>query len=80
MKQKQAAVFADCYLFETIPGVTKPGVAQQIEKYLEFFKLSHKVRIIDDRFSTTDLSQGQRKRLAMLSALIEDRSIYVFDE
>ena len=30
--------------------------------------------------STTDLSQGQRKRLALLTAYLEDRFIYVFDE
>ena len=30
--------------------------------------------------STTDLSHGQRKRLALLTAYLEDRSIYVFDE
>jgi putative ATP-binding cassette transporter len=31
-------------------------------------------------FSTTQLSQGQRKRLALLTASLEDRPIYVFDE
>ena len=31
-------------------------------------------------FSTTNLSQGQRKRLALLTALIEERPICVFDE
>ena len=30
--------------------------------------------------STTQLSQGQRKRLALLTAYLEDRSIYLFDE
>lgn len=30
--------------------------------------------------STTELSQGQRKRLALLAAYLEDRPIYVFDE
>jgi len=30
--------------------------------------------------STTELSQGQRKRLALLTAYLEDRSIYLFDE
>ncbi len=32
------------------------------------------------RLSTVALSQGQRKRLALLTALLEDRPIYVFDE
>jgi putative ATP-binding cassette transporter len=30
--------------------------------------------------STTQLSQGQRKRLALLTAFLEDRPFYVFDE
>ncbi|HYQ83356.1 MAG TPA: hypothetical protein VEP28_05045, partial [Rubrobacter sp.] len=42
--------------------------------------LSHKVKIIDGRFSTTSLSSGQRKRLALLTAYLEDRPFYVFDE
>jgi putative ATP-binding cassette transporter len=31
-------------------------------------------------FSTTKLSQGQRKRLALLTSLIEARPIHIFDE
>ncbi|HEY6349906.1 MAG TPA: cyclic peptide export ABC transporter [Candidatus Angelobacter sp.] len=79
-RQRFSIVFSDFYLFETIPGSTKPGMLQQIEEYLELFQLGHKVCVIDGRFSTIDLSQGQRKRLAMLSILLEDRPIYVFDE
>ncbi|MEM7761777.1 MAG: ABC transporter ATP-binding protein, partial [Cyanobacteria bacterium P01_A01_bin.40] len=36
--------------------------------------------IKDGILSTTNLSQGQRKRLALLTAYLEDRPIYVFDE
>ncbi len=35
---------------------------------------------MDDRFSTTALSQGQRKRLALVTAYLADRPCYVFDE
>jgi putative ATP-binding cassette transporter len=42
--------------------------------------LSHKVEIRDGKLSTLDLSHGQRKRLALLTAWLEDRPIYVFDE
>ena len=38
------------------------------------------MRVNAGRFSTTDLSQGQRKRLALLTAFLEDRPIYLFDE
>ena len=32
------------------------------------------------KLSTIELSQGQRKRLALLTAFLEDRPIYLFDE
>jgi putative pyoverdin transport system ATP-binding/permease protein len=38
------------------------------------------VKVKDGALSTTELSQGQRKRLALLTAFLEDRSLYVFDE
>jgi len=38
------------------------------------------VTVADGAFSRTDLSQGQRRRLALASALLEDRPAYVFDE
>ncbi len=36
--------------------------------------------MVDGKFSTIDLSAGQKKRLALVSAYLEDRSIYLFDE
>src|SRR3546814_2371299 len=39
-----------------------------------------KGRIQDGAFSTTDLSTGQRKRLALLNAWLEERPVLVFDE
>jgi putative ATP-binding cassette transporter len=38
------------------------------------------VQVKDGRLSTLALSQGQRKRLALLVAYLEDRPIYIFDE
>jgi putative pyoverdin transport system ATP-binding/permease protein len=43
-------------------------------------QLSHKVQVKDGSLSTTELSQGQRKRLALLTAYLDDRPIYLFDE
>ena len=39
-----------------------------------------KVRFENGRFSTLALSDGQRRRLALLCALVEDRDLYLFDE
>jgi putative ATP-binding cassette transporter len=38
------------------------------------------VKINQGKLSTTALSHGQRKRLALLTAYLEDRPIYLFDE
>ena len=43
-------------------------------------EIDSKTDIVDDRFTTTDLSTGQRKRLAMLINMLEDRPIQVLDE
>jgi putative ATP-binding cassette transporter len=53
---------------------------RRAHEYLERLHLNHKVTIKDGVFSTTQLSQGQRKRLALLCAYIEDRPFYLFDE
>jgi len=79
-RQYFSVVFSDFHLFDTMFGLRGAGLDQQASEYLAMLKLAHKVQIVDGKFSTTDLSQGQRKRLALLTALLEDRPIYVFDE
>ncbi|HEY6351945.1 MAG TPA: cyclic peptide export ABC transporter [Candidatus Angelobacter sp.] len=79
-RQHFSVVFSDFYLFETMLGLVHPELDRQASEYLEQLKLSHKVQIDNGKLSTTDLSQGQRKRLALLTAFLEDRPIYVFDE
>lgn len=75
-----SAVFSDFYLFETMLGLVDNGLDQRASEYLQQLKLAHKVQIENGKLSTTDLSQGQRKRLALLTAFLEDRPIYIFDE
>jgi putative ATP-binding cassette transporter len=79
-RQYFSVVFSDFYLFDTMFGLDGADLEQRANEYLAMLQLAHKVQIVDGRFSTTDLSQGQRKRLALLTALLEDRPIYVFDE
>jgi putative ATP-binding cassette transporter len=77
-RQYFSVVFADFYLFEGLLGLSH--LNSNSTEYLNRLKLSHKVQITNGTFSTSDLSQGQRKRLALLTACLEDRPIYVFDE
>ncbi|GGK35009.1 ATP-binding cassette domain-containing protein [Nocardia camponoti] len=79
-RQNSSAVFTDFHLFEDYLGFDRPGIDAEVRRYLVELQLDHKVTVRDGRLSTVDLSQGQRKRLALLTALLEDRQIYVFDE
>ncbi|MDQ3804642.1 MAG: cyclic peptide export ABC transporter [Acidobacteriota bacterium] len=79
-RQLFSAVFSDYYLFERVAGADDPGLDARAQEYLVQLQLDHKLRVEDRKFSTTALSQGQRKRLTLLNAYLEDRPFYVFDE
>ena len=61
-------------------GIDTDDKTQRIQRFLHLLQLEKKVKIEDGKFSTTNLSQGQRKRLALLVALLEHRPFYLFDE
>ena len=75
-----SAVFSDFYLFESLLGLDAPKLDAKAREYLSQLQLESKVNVQEGVLSTLDLSQGQRKRLALLTAYLEDRPIYVFDE
>jgi putative ATP-binding cassette transporter len=79
-RQHFSAVFSDFYLFDSLLGLDTAKLDIRARDYLVQLQLNHKVQVEEGRFSTLDLSQGQRKRLALLTAYLEDRSFYVFDE
>ncbi|MEG4105657.1 cyclic peptide export ABC transporter [Microcoleus sp. S13_C5] len=79
-RQHFSAIYSDFYLFERLLGMTNHDLDKQAAEYLREFHLENKVQVKDGVLSTTALSQGQRKRLALLTAYLEDRPIYLFDE
>jgi putative ATP-binding cassette transporter len=79
-RQLFSVVFSDFHLFETLLGLEAAELDDKAREYLRQLQLNHKVKVNDGRLSTTDLSQGQRKRLALLTAYLEDRPLYIFDE
>lgn len=79
-RQLFSVVFGDFYLFERLLGLESPDLEERARGYLEELRIDHKVEVRNGKLSTTDLSQGQRKRLALLTAYLEDRPVYVFDE
>jgi len=79
-RQHFSVVFSDFYLFERLLGLDNSYLDTQAQDYLRQLQLEHKVKVENGRLSTTALSQGQRKRLTLLTAYLEDRPIYLFDE
>lgn len=78
-RQLFSAVFFDYFLFDDLV-VPEEAIREKAAGYLSKLEIAHKVRIEGDRFSTTDLSAGQRKRLALIQVYLENRPIIVFDE
>ena len=75
-----SAVFSDFFLFDSLLGLHGSDLDARAHRYLVELELDAKVQITFGALSTTSLSHGQRKRLTLLTAFLEDRPIYVFDE
>ncbi len=74
-----AIILTDFHLFDRIYGVDNIDF-ERLEVLLEMMDLSNKVKYENDHFSNINLSTGQRKRLALVMALMEDKPIYLLDE
>lgn len=72
-------VFGDFHLFQRVFGL-KDIDAAAFNDLLKELQLDAKTHFEDGRFSTINLSTGQRKRLAYAICYMEDRDIFVFDE
>ncbi len=79
-RQLFSIVFADGHVFRDFRGLGADGIAELACDGLERLGLAPLVSVRGRTFSTLDLSQGQRRRLALLGALLEDRPICIFDE
>ena len=79
-RQLFSVVFSDFYILEKLFGLDSNKIDARANHYLVDLQLDQKVKVNNGAFSTTELSQGQRKRLALLTAFLEERPIYIFDE
>jgi putative ATP-binding cassette transporter len=75
-----AAVFADYHLFDAWLGASGPGLDERARGLLERLRLADRVRVEAGAIRAGGLSQGQRRRLALAVACLDDRPFYVFDE
>lgn len=79
-RQLISSIYSDFHLFEKLYDDNLLMNDEGIKKYLHLLGLENKISITDGVFNTTKLSSGQRKRLALLVLLLEDRPICIFDE
>lgn len=74
-----SAIHSDFHLFKKLYGCL--DVAEEaIGRMLVEMKLDGKTAYRDHGFTSRELSTGQRKRLALIAALAEDRPLLVMDE
>jgi putative ATP-binding cassette transporter len=78
-KSMFSVVFGDYYLFDQFYGYDHFD-REKAANYLSLFEIDDKVSIVEEGFSCIDLSTGQRKRLALIAALLEDKPVLVLDE
>lgn len=74
-----SAVFNDFYLFDEFYGNENFNKSRAVE-LIQLFEIEGKVEIVEKGFSITNLSTGQRKRLALIAAILEEKPIIVLDE
>lgn len=79
-RQLFSNVWTNFYLTEGLFNEPTSKTTGNMEFYLKKLRLDHKVKIINGKLTTVNLSQGQKKRLALLNAWLEDRPFYIFDE
>src|SRR5581483_5927755 len=77
-RELTTAVFTDFHLFKRLYGLADRSAA--LAPLLDQLQIAGKAGYGPDGFSRLALSTGQRKRLAMAVALLEDRPLYIFDE
>lgn len=72
-------IFSDFFLFSELYGI-KGLEERNVLKLLKQMQLSEKSGYKNGAFTNLNLSTGQKKRLAMISVMLEDKDIFVFDE
>lgn len=72
-------IFTDFHLFDRLYGLQNVD-EKRVKNLLQMMELQKKTKYVNGQFSQLDLSTGQKKRLAFVAAVMEDKPIYIFDE
>jgi putative ATP-binding cassette transporter len=79
LRESVSAIFSDPYIFDRLYGWPDAD-AGAVNGMLADMGIGGRTRFADGRFSSVDLSTGQRKRLAWVIAMIEARPILLLDQ
>jgi putative ATP-binding cassette transporter len=75
-----STIFTDFHLFNRLYGL-KNVDEKKIDFWLKKMELHEKTSYSSDGYFTkTNLSTGQKKRLAFIAVILEDKPIFIFDE
>lgn len=72
-------IFTDFHLFDRLYGLQQVD-ERRVREMLRDLELTDKTDFVNGRFTNTNLSTGQRKRLAFIIAMLDDRPILAIDE
>lgn len=72
-------VFTDFHLFDRLYGLPLQDT-RKVDELLKLMRMDEKTEFDQDRFTTINLSTGQKKRLALIVSYLENKPILAFDE
>jgi len=73
-------IFPDFHLFDRLYGLSGIIDEKEVNNMIRLMKLEKAVQFSSGKFTSLDLSTGQKKRLAMVAAMMENKPIFIFDE
>jgi putative pyoverdin transport system ATP-binding/permease protein len=79
IRDQISIIFSDFHLFRRLYGIGEQD-PEKIAELLRYMQIDQKTAIRGDSFTNINLSTGQRKRLAMIVTLLEDKPVVIFDE
>ena len=74
-----STIFTDFFLFKRVLGDNGHDL-DEIDALLRKFELTGKTNIVNGEVTNRNLSTGQRKRLALVLASLDQKPVYIFDE
>jgi cyclic peptide transporter len=76
-----SSVFFDVYLFKFFLNANANLASDEdIYAFAKLFSIDHKLDISNGRIQSDRFSQGQKKRIALIQSLLQDKDMLLFDE